>query len=222
MTDVTAAIQAAKAAAANMVADQSAANTQIEARVSPAGVATPMMKPSMSMALASTSILPRTSPFLKVNEFGILVGKTDKKFKEQLKGRILVEEDKGFRLKWTLRFGNPATYYSTYDNLVCDKGGSWADAVAKVNAIDPRAEPYISADIVFEVTEDFDTTGGKIEAGTKVAINLSKTNFSEWSDFYQAAADAGLLGQEVDIVLGHRAIHYNGNDWGVVTFTIAE
>lgn len=222
MTDVTAAIEAAKAAAAAMATAPAATQGQeIVAHVSPTGVATPMMKPSMAMAMASTSLIPKTAPYLKVNEFGLLVGKTDKKFKEAIKVKLLLTEDKGFQLKWTLRYGNPAQYLSTYDGIVCDKGGSWADAQAKVRAIDPRAEPYITADIITEVTETFETTGGKIEAGTKLAINPSMTNFSEWQEFFQSAAEAGKLEQEVDVTLGFRDVHHNGNDWGVVTFTLA-
>lgn len=220
MSNVTAAIQAAKEAAKTLVAEQDASTAVIETHVN-AGVAVPMMKPSMSMALATSSIIPRTAPYLKVNEYGILIGKNDKAFKEGFKGKILIAEDKGFRLKWTLRYGNPANYLSTFDGLVCDKGGSWADAQAKVRAIDPKAEPYISADIIVELSEDVSVTGGKIDAGTKVAINLSKTNFSEWQEFFEAANEAGVVGQEVEVNLGHRAIAYNGNNWGVVTFALA-
>lgn len=218
MTDVTAAIQAAKAAAAQMVQEEK--DTAIVAHVS-GGVATPMMKPSMAMAMASSSLIPKTAPYLKVNEFGLLIGKTDKKFKESFKARLLLQEDRGFQLKWTLRYGNPAQYLSTYDGLVCDKGGSWADAQAKVRAIDPKAEPYISADILVELAEDVEVTGSKIDSGTKLAINLSKTNFSEWQDFFTAASEAGVMGQEVDVTIGFRDVHWNGNDWGVITFTLA-
>lgn len=218
MSTVQDAIQAAKAAAAAMAPS----NTEIVAHVSPAGVATPMMKPSMSMAAAVTSLVPRTAAYLKVNEFGLLVGKGDKKFKEKIRAKILMVEDKGFALKWTLRYGNPAQYVSTFDGHICDKGGSWADAQAKARAIDPRVEPYISADIVATLVEDVEITGGKVEAGSKVAINLSKTNFSEWQEFYAEMEKAGVIGQEITVDLGFRDIHHNGNDWGVVTFALVQ
>lgn len=208
--------------AAEQHTDAPAAGAIIEAHTSHTGVVTTMAKPSMSMAMASSSVVPKMTPFLKVNEFGILVGKNDKMFKHEIKAKILLVEDRGFALKWTLRYGNPAQYLSTYDGQVCDKGGSWNDAIRKVMSIDPRAaEPYISADIVVTVTETFDVTGGKIEAGTKLAINLSKTNFSEWQEFFAAANEAGVVGQEVDVIIGDRSISHNGNNWGVVTFTLA-
>jgi hypothetical protein len=218
MTAVNAAIQAAKAAAAQMVS----APAEITAYTSPTGVAVPMMKPSMSMANASTSLIPRTAQYVKVNEFGILIGKGDKKFKSELKVKLNLTEDRGFSLKWTLRYGNPAQYMSTYDGVVCDKGGNWADVQAKVMAIDPKAQPYLTVDILVETLEKIDTTGGGIEPGTKLALSLSKTNFSEWQDFYNEAKDAGRLGQEVTAKIGFRDVHHNGNDWGVLTFSFDE
>ena len=226
MAGIQDAIKQAQGAAAAIAEQEHASTAVIEASVNHAGQVQTFQKPSMGSVAAATSVIPKMTPFLKVNEFGILLGKKDKNFKTSFKAKVLLLEDKGFQLKWTLRFGNPAQYYSTYDGVSCDKGGSWHDALGKARMIAPGAEPYVSVDVPLTLAEAIEVTGegGKLEkipAGTVIAFNASKTNFDEWAEFWRSAEAAGVVGQEVEIICGHRDIHHNGNDWGVVTFTLA-
>jgi hypothetical protein len=181
----------------------------------------PFAKPSMAAVAAATGVIPRNTPWLKVNEFGILIGKQKKGFLDGFRASILLVEDRGFQLKWTLRFGNPARYLSTYDGQTCDRGGTWGDAMMKARMIDPKVEPYVSVDVVLTLAEDLKAGDETLPAGTKLGFNSSKTNFSEWADFHALAVERGLTGEEVDVEIGHRAVAHNGNSWGVVTFGVS-
>jgi hypothetical protein len=195
-------------------------NVPIEAWQDPTGTIIPLVKPSMASVAASTGVIPRNAPYLKVNEFGILIGKQKKGFLDGFRAQLLLVEDKGFQLKWTLRFGNPAQYLSTYDGQSCDKGGTWIDAMLRARMIDPKVEPYVSVDVVLTLSEDLKAGDETLRAGTQVGFNSSKTNFSEWADFHAFAAERGLIGEEVAVEIGHRAVAHNGNNWGVVTFAL--
>jgi hypothetical protein len=217
MSGIQDAIKQANEAAANMVKDTG--SEMIEGHVSPTGQVTTFAKPSMASVAASTGVIPRSVPYLKVNEDGIKIGK-DKTYMTGFKAKVLMVEDKGFQAKYTIRFGNPAQYLSSYDGAICDKGGSWGDALAKAKMADPRAEPYPAVDVVLELIEEVALKDEKLAVGQKIGFNSSKTNFSEWADFYQSVAEAGLLGQTIDVQIGHKEINHNGNDWGVVTFEL--
>ena len=181
----------------------------------------PFSKPTMASVAAASGVIPRNTPFLKVNEFGILIGKQKKGFLEGFRARLLLVEDKGFQLKWTLRFGNPAQYLSTYDGQTCDKGGSWGDAMMKARMIDPKVEPYVCVDVLLTLAEKLKAGEEVLAAGTELGFTASKTNFSEWADFHATASEEGLIGAEVSVDIGHRAVTHNGNTWGVVTFGVS-
>jgi len=218
MANIQDAIKQAQTAAADMVAEDEAAGTQvIEASASPAGVVTTFAKPSMATVSASTGVIPRSTPFLKVNEDGIKIGK-DKTYHQGFKAKIDMTEDQGFQVKMTLRFGSPAQYISTYDGSIADKGGSWPDAIRKARMANPNCEPYHSVDVVLTLTEEVKLKDEVLPVGYKIGWNSSKTNFSDWSDFYAAVAKAGGIGAEVDAQIGFREINHNGNTWGVLTF----
>jgi hypothetical protein len=211
------AIAQARAAAATMPQE----GALVEGIINDAGVVTTFARPTMAAVAAATSVIPRNTPYIKVNEFGILIGKQKKGFIDGFKAKILMQEGSGFALKYTLRFGNPAQYLSSYDGVVCDKGGSWHDAMMKAKRIDPRAEPYISVDVVMTLAADLKAGEETLPAGTKIGFNSSKTNFNEWSDFFNEVQAAGLVNQTVDVKIGYRDIEHNGNTWGVLTFAQA-
>ncbi|MDF0603320.1 hypothetical protein P1J78_21540 [Psychromarinibacter sp. C21-152] len=219
--DINEAVKQAQSNAEKMPADdQPQGGELIEGHVGTGGQVTTFQKPSMATALAQTSVIPNAVPFLKVDEFGLRFGKTRKHYTEPFKAQIDMTEDKGFALKHTLRFGNPATYLSTYDGVSCDKGGSWHDALVRARGAG-GGEPYMSVDVLIHLAEDIVIDkDNKFEAGSRIAFNSSKTNFSEWTDFYQACAEADKLNQMVDVEIHFDDIHHNGNDWGVVTFKL--
>lgn len=221
MSNVQDAVKKAREAAAAAAGANETGNDIVEGRVNSAGQVSTFVKPSMASVAAQTSVIPKAIPYLKVNEFGIRVGKS-KDFLDSLDVEINMTEDKGFAVKHTIRFGNPAQYLSTYDGVGCDKGGSWGDAMAKAKMADPSAEPYHSVDLVVTTLSPIKLKEETIPAGKQLAINTSKTNFSEFEDFYRACADAGVTGETVKVKITHRAISHNGNDWGVFEFALAD
>ena len=225
MAGIQDAIKQATDAAAEIAANEANLAEQggalIEGTVGSGGQVTTFTKPSMATVAASTGVIPRNTPYLKVNEFGMRVGK-NKDFVDEFDVKIDMTEEVGFQVKHTLRFGNPAQYLSTYDGTICDKGGSWHDAILKAKQADPSVEPYHAADILMTLTKQLKLKEETLSAGTVIGLNTSKSNFSEWSDFYGEIAKAGLIGQTVKVKLKAREINHNGNTWGVVTFELID
>lgn len=228
MNDITDALKAAQNAAGTVVNElggaQAPAGTDIvQGSVNQAGTAVAYSKPSMSTVAAATGIIPRSIPYLKVNEFGLRVGKAKKFITDPFKAVIDMSEDRGFMLKWTLRYGNPAQYVSTFDGQVADKGGMWIDAISKARMLGAKEDPYPAVDAVLTLVDDLDFGGdAPLQAGSQLAFSSSKSNFSEWEDFYNVCANAGLLNQKVIAEVCYREVNHNQNTWGVVTFKLLE
>ena len=218
MANIQDTINQAKEAAAAMVQTEEPSTAVIEGYVQPSGQIINYSRPTMASMAASTGVIPKATPYLKVNEDGIKIGK-DKTYLTGFQGRILMVEEKGFQGKWTIRYGNPAQYLSSYDGAGCDKGGTWSDAVGRARRADLKAEPYPSVDVVITLTEALKLKDETLPVGSRVGFNSSKTNFSEWGDFYALCAEKGLLGQFVDVTIGFKEITHGGNTWGVLTFS---
>lgn len=225
MADIQSAINDAKQAAADMTANEAnlaeGGNEVIEACVTPNGSVTTFTKPSMDSVVASSGIIPRNVSYLKINEFGMRVGK-HKDFLTTIEAKISMVEEEGFQVKHTIRYGNPAQYLSTYDGVVCDKGGSWNDALRKAQNADPKFKTYPTADIIFIISKPLKLKDETIPAGTQIGYVPSPSGFSDWSDFYQEVKKAEKLGQEVSVKLTAREINHNGNTWGVVGFELID
>lgn len=223
MTSVADAVKLAKENAAAMAAvSPTTSPTVIEGRVDNTGVATTFRKPSMASVASTSGVIPKTVSYLKVKEFGLLVGK-NKDFIETIRATINMTEDKGFQVKETLCFGaSPVIYLSTFDGIRCDKGGSWNDAWVKAANVKPNIEAYPAVDFVFTLTEDLALKAETVKAGTQMGHTTSKTNFDEWSAFWAECNEAGLLGTTVNVELGFREINHNKNTWGVVTFKLLD
>lgn len=223
MASIQDAINNATDAAAGMVADdavKSAGTDIIEGHVSPAGQVTTFAKPSMATVAASSGLLPRNTLYLKPTEFGMKIGK-NKDMLQDFEAEINLAEDAGFQLKHTIRFGNPAQYLSSYDGVTCNKGGSWHDALMKARMASPNAEPYYAAEIKLTLTKELKLKDEVLKAGTIIGYDTSApSRFSDWSDFFEEAAKAGVVGQTVGVKVVAREINHNGNTWGTVAFEL--
>ena len=182
----------------------------------------PARAPSMADAMASAQMRP--DEWLKVKEHGLFLG-TSREAIETMTVEIDMTEKRGFYLKESIKYGNPAVYLSTYDGVTCDKGGTWQAAVAKAPAADPRAKPYYSADIKMTLVEQVKTIKGKKhefgEAGKSLGHSTSTSNFDEWREFYREVAAAGLIGRKVIAKLTVKPLENKaGNAWGVIVFTL--
>jgi len=228
MASIQDAINQASAAAEKMAADESQAAATpgtdlIEGNVNSNGHAVTFAKPSMKSVQAATGLLPRSTLYLKPTEYGFRVGK-NKDLIQDFEAELDMNEGRGFQLKHTVRFGNPAQYLSSYDGVTCNKGGSWHDALMKARqASGGNAEPYFAAEIKLTLTKDIKLKEETIPAGTIIGYDTSApSRFSDWSDFYEAMDDQGKTDQVIKVNVIAKEIEHNGNNWGTVSFELVK
>jgi hypothetical protein len=216
------AIAKAQAAAGNLAQSTPAATVAAAggavAVAAPTGgpVALPGKKLSMDELMTGAM---NVDIWAKVKEFGLLVG--GEELITEFQGYIDMSEGIGFAPKMSIKAGNPAQYWSTYDGVQSDKGIPWNEAVAKAAAIDNKQKPYRSVDIPIVLTQDLKSPKGVLLAkeGTRVGYATSTTNWREWQDFYQKVVQEGLLGARVLVkVTSKRMTNKAGNAWGVMCF----
>lgn len=218
--------RASEAAAAQVAAAPGAASTSTDVAVAsqqggavgmPAVPATPMTMESLMSGSINVDL------WLKVKEFGLLIGdKSD--LVPELKVVMDMTEGKGFVVKKSIKAGNPVQYWSTYDGVGCDKGGSWTEACAKARAIDPKASEYRSVDVPMVLLEAVTNVKGDVtlaEAGKTLGYSTSTTNWREWESFYKEVVHAGLLGKQVEVTVGFKPMQNKANNkWGVMTWAL--
>lgn len=178
--------------------------------------------PSMETMAVSTGITKLVEDWIKVTEYGLTIG-SDRTIISDLKVKIDMTEGQGFYVKHSIKFGNPAQYFSSYDGSTCDRGGLWADAVVKAKAADPKANPFPAADIIFVLDQDVKLKDKTIPAGTKLGHTTSTSNWQDWAEFYREVVKAELLNTEVSAVISSEAVtgKKNGYTWGIMKFKLA-
>lgn len=216
------AIAQAQAAAGNIAANAAATQSQgavtVASQTTGAVVAAgPKMSMESLMAGGMTVDL-----WVKVKEFGLLVGQTTE-LVPSFKAYIDMTDGVGFSPKQSIKAGNPAQYWSTYDGTTSDKGVPWNEAIQKAVALDPKARPYRSVDVPMVLLEDVKSPSGKelAKAGQKLGYSTATTNWGAWESFYKAVAQAGLLGKCVEVTVGFEPrSNKNNNTWGIMTWTL--
>lgn len=226
MASIQDAINQAQGAAEQMASAEAAAATTgsevVEGYVNPAGQVQTYQAPSLSSFSAAKGLLPRNTLYLKPTEFGFRIGK-NKDMVQEFVAELDLTENQGIMPKWTVRFGNPAQYLSSYDGVTCNKGGAWADAVTKARMADPKAEPYPAAEVKLELAEPVKLKEETLEVGTIIGYDTSSpSRYSDLSDFIDAATAAGVMGQKVKVKVIAREINHNGNNWGTVAFELMD
>jgi hypothetical protein len=155
----------------------------------------------------------------KVKEYGLVIGTAGDKLITEFEAYIDMTEGIGFAPKMSIKAGNPAQYWSTYDGVQSDKGISWNEAVTKAANIDNKAKPYRSVDVPMVLIKDVLAPDGTVlaKAGARVGYATSTTNWREWQDFYQKVMQEGLIGAQVHVkVTSKRMTNKAGNAWGVM------
>ena len=223
MASINDAIRQAQQAAEDAVVLDQTPSTAVGEYVAPAAPA-----PALNLGKLSIDNLPMTAgiaknveDWLKVNEYGLTVG-TDKTILSEIKASVLLVQDEGFYLKHSIKYGNPAQYFSSYDGVTCDRGGLFSEAVAKARRVDPKANPYPAADIIFVLREEVKLKDKTLPAGTKLGHTTSTSNWQDFGEFIREATQAGLIGQEVNIKLTSEAVtgKKNGYTWGILKFAL--
>ena len=120
-------------------------------------------------------------------------------------------------VKQSIKAGNPVKYMSTLDGRTCLQGGSWIDAVADMQKIDPKARPYFCVDLALQVVKDVRAFDGSIIAavGEVLGHTTATTNWKDWSRFYSALpTHTG----EIYARLTRQDVKKDNNQWGLVEF----
>lgn len=215
---VQAAILAAQTAAGQFVQQQAAPVPAVPVP-SAAPVAPVAVTPGVPVSLDDLMVgSMAVDAWLKVSEFGITIGK-DKTIFQTLDVLLdMTEVQGGFAIK---AGQNPAKYWRSYDKVTCVTGGTWAEACATAQRIDPKAREYRTADLPFTVIEDIKNAKGEVlvASGNRLGHSLSTTGWKNFELFYRDLVRNGLSRSVLKIQLGFEAKSGNGNEWGVFTYT---
>lgn len=153
--------------------------------------------------------------YMKVDSYGIHFDDEKKSKKNEVKVKIDPTE---IQICQSIRFGNPPTYYKSYDGVSCVQGGTWQDAIQAAVSVEPKAQPYQSADIPMELIDSY---GENYPAGTRLGHSTSPTNRNEFAQFLKRLREQGLDANPVYATVSYKErTNKAGNSWGVLTFTL--
>ena len=203
---------AAAAAAQNALAhlEQHAVAAAPAANQLPAQYTAPAPRLTMNDMVGGLAV----SSWLGVNEHGFSVG-AEKKLHV---GVIEVVIDLAMiQPMFVIKYGNPVTYYKTYDRVLEAGGGSWAAAVERAQRNDPKAREYRSAELPMLAQHDI---AGVVKEGDLIGHSLSTTNWANWESFYADCTRKGLVGQCVRAKLTALRRAKPGYTWGVIGFEL--
>lgn len=218
-SNIQAAIDAAKAAAANVPSEANAA-MGLPATVSGGtAVGAPVQRGAPlgvdDMLSGSLDVVA----WLKVNEYGLFIG-ADRSPIASIPVVINMNE---VSYCYSVRYGNPAVYEKTYDRVTNVKGGSWIDTLAKAQRIDANASEFRSADIPFYLVDDVKNPKGDVlaEAGKAIGHSLSVTGWKAFQRFVQDARNAGLdiYNGSIKANLTFEVQKNQKGTWGILAFT---
>ena len=207
-------------AAANAAAGQQSNAVATVSQGSTAVAMAPVPGKALSMETLATGSI-NVDQWVKVKEFGLLIG-DNKALIDTMKVSISMIDGRGFVPKLSIKAGNPAQYWSTTDGTTCPGVGTWDQAQQKALSLDPKARSYRSVDLPMTLLEPAVSKGVEIaKAGTILGHTTSTTNWKNWEQFYKDVADAGLMGQTVQVELGFEPkTNKANNNWGVVSFKL--
>jgi hypothetical protein len=173
----------------------------------------------MGNMAVTTGISKLVEDWIKVTEYGLTIG-ADRTILLGLKVAIDMTEGGGFFVKHSVKYGNPAQYYSSYDGTTCDRGGMWADAMIKAQRADPKVKAFPAADIIFTLLEDVKLKDRTVPAGTKLGHTTSTSNWQDWAEFYRDAVKNDQLNTTVQAVISAESVtgKTNGYTWGIMKF----
>lgn len=155
--------------------------------------------------------------FLKVSQFGLLVGKDAKKPVDTFRAKIKMVEGIGYVPNLTIKFGqNPVNYVKTCDECKTANGKSWQAELERIARIDSNAKPYPAADIAMTLLQD----AGVLKAGQCVGHTTATTSFKHFKKLVEEVREAGLTGKEIEVEVGFEARTKNNNNWGELKFKL--
>ena len=212
------AIEAAKGAAASTPTAANANAAQALATTAPSRAA-PLS--AADMMTGSFSV----DAFLKVTEDGIKIGDKAGLITESFE--VVIDLSTAFYY-YAMKYGNPASYEKTQDQVRSLSGKPWPELLAQAVRVDGDKfkGSYRSGDIAMKLLTDVkDFKGALVEtAGTVVGKSLSTTEWKEWEAFLRSVMKAGLNADTAEVravVTSKQKKNNAGNIWGIISFQFA-
>lgn len=217
MTEVNP-VDAAIAQAENMAKEQQSTNT-IDTVKSGETNAVAQYKAAAPVCFDDLDAEMSVDNFLKFTPDGMKIGDSS-----LLDGNIKATIDTSADLMpfEGIRFGNPATYYKTYDRAICAKSNQpWGAAVKEAQAADKKAYVYKGVDVTLTLTEDAVSKNEVVaEEGVRIGFSTSPTALKAFKAFKADVERAGLWGQEVSVEVSFEKKKKPGYEWSVPKFTL--
>lgn len=163
--------------------------------------------------------------WVKFSEYGISLASAPGVLLQELEVEIELTNKKGYFLCQALKYGNPAVYNHTFDNVTDKNGQPWPLAIATAMAVDPKARPYRCVQLPMKLAKDVLSPTGQVLAhkGEVVGYSTATTAWDNWASYYRQAQLLGLVGTSVrtkvtNLVKQPKAA--GQKPWGIPVFTI--
>lgn len=120
-------------------------------------------------------------------------------------------------VKLSIKAGQPVKYFSTLNGRDCLQGGSWAEVVADMRKIDPKARPYYCVDLAMQVAKDVKAFDGHVvvKAGLSLGHTTATTNWKDWLRFYNSLpTHTG----RVYVRITRQDMKKDSSQWGLLNF----
>lgn len=120
-------------------------------------------------------------------------------------------------VKQSIKAGSPVKYLSTLDGRTCIQGGTWLEAIADMQKIDPKARPYFCVDLAMTVAKDVKAFDGTVIAtvGNVLGHTTATTNWKDWSRFYSALPTHT---DDVYVRLTRQDVKKDNKQWALLEF----
>lgn len=221
MTTQNAAVESPVEAAVRIArekAEAMAANASTGTAVATTNQSTAVAMPASGQKISMSDLMTGAmvvDEFIKVDKFGLIVGK-DAKPIDKFKAKILMVEGRGYTPNQSIKFGNPVQYLKTYDGAKAVNGKSWPAELDRIRQTYPDVREYPAADLVLTLLED----AGTAKAGQTVGYTTATTSFKHVVKLLQECESKGLVGEEVEVEVGYVRRDKNNNAWGEMVFKV--
>lgn len=120
-------------------------------------------------------------------------------------------------VKLSIKAGQPVKYFSTLNGRDCLQGGSWAEVVADMRKIDPKARPYYCVDLAMQVAKDIKAFDGHVvtKTGSSLGHTTATTNWKDWIRFYNSLP---IHTGRVFVRITRQDMKKDSSQWGLLNF----
>lgn len=221
-TAIEQAIAAAQAAAAQVPAQSHQAMTG-GAATPPATYSSAPVQPGAPLSFDDLAVGSLdVNGWLKVTEFGLLIGEDKTPFEEI---SVIIPMDEVAYCR-AIRYGDPAKYDRSYDGVTNVRGGSWMDTILRAQKIDPKASEFRSADIPFIIYEELKNKKGEVLAKPedRLGHSLSVTGWKSFQTFVKGCQRAGMdiKSGMIKCTLTYEVKKNAKGEWGILAFKDAQ